>query len=69
MTKDTWLQRQGSLSEMTARCADHILLHSKDRMLQVKGPFEPVHKAYMSLAMAASEAVKAFAALDESLKK
>jgi len=68
MKKDTWTPGDGSLTEMAAKCADRILLHSKDRMRQVKGAFEPVHKAYMSLAMAASKAVKAFAALDESLK-
>ena len=49
-------------------CADSILLHSKERILRVKGPFEPAHKAYMALALAASEAIKAFVALDESLK-
>jgi hypothetical protein len=57
-----------TLAVKAEECADLILLHSKERMLRVKGPFEPAHKAYMSLALAASEAIKAFVALDNSLK-
>jgi hypothetical protein len=45
-----------------------ILLHSWKRMLPVKGPRQPEHKAYMALAVAIDEAIKAFIALDESLK-
>jgi len=68
MEKDTRTTGESSLAKTVAECADHILLHSKERMLRVKGPFEPAHKAYMALALAASEAIKAFIALDESLK-
>ncbi len=56
------------LAAKMEECADLILLHSKERIVRIKGPFEPAHKAYMALALAASEAVKAFLALDESLK-
>jgi hypothetical protein len=45
-----------------------ILLHSRDRMFKVKGPYLPEHKAYMALAVTIGEAIKAFIALDESLK-
>ena len=68
MEKDTWTTGESSLAQAAEECADRILLHSKERILRVKGSFEPAHKAYMSLALAASEAIKAFVALDESLK-
>jgi hypothetical protein len=32
-------------------------------MLVIKGPYQPEHKAYMALALAASETIKAFLAL------
>jgi hypothetical protein len=37
-------------------------------MLPVKEAYQPEHKAYMALAVAIDEAIKAFIALDESLK-
>jgi hypothetical protein len=37
-------------------------------MRLVKGLYQPEHKAYMALAVAIGEAIKAFIALDESLK-
>jgi hypothetical protein len=66
--KDTQTAGESPFAETVTRCADSILLYSRDRMWRVKGPFEPEHKAYMALALAASEAIKAFVALDESLK-
>ncbi|MDR2573398.1 MAG: hypothetical protein LBC94_03455 [Desulfovibrio sp.] len=45
-----------------------ILQHSWERTVQVKGPYQPEHKAYMALAVTVSEAVKAFIALDESFQ-
>ena len=69
MEKNT--QTAGASSPFAAtalECAYNILQQSKERVLQVKGPFDPAHKAYMSLALAASEAIKAFVSLDESLK-
>jgi hypothetical protein len=68
MEKKTSMAGATPLATKAEECADLILLHSKERMLRVKGPFEPAHKAYMSLALAASEAIKAFVALDNSLK-
>ena len=68
MVKDTQTANETPFAETAHECADRILLYSKERMLKVKGPFEPAHKAYMALALAASEAIKAFVALDESLK-
>ena len=68
MEKDTGKAGVMPLAAKLEECADLILLHSKGRILRVKGPFEPAHKAYMSLALAASEAIKAFVALDESVK-
>jgi hypothetical protein len=68
MNKDKQTVGVTPLAAKAEECTDLILLHSKERMLRVKGPFEPAHKAYMSLALAASEAIKAFIALDESLK-
>jgi hypothetical protein len=37
-------------------------------MLKVDGPYQPEHKAYMALALATSEAIRAFLALNESMK-
>jgi hypothetical protein len=37
-------------------------------MLKIKGPYQPEHKAYMALTLAASEAIRAFFALDASMK-
>ena len=68
MKKDTKTENGMTLAEKMAECADLLLLHSRDRMLLVKGPFEAKHKAYMGLALAASEVIKAFVALDKSLK-
>ena len=68
MEKDSKAAGDLVMAEKLAECADVILLHSKGRILQVKGSFEPAHKAYMALALAASEAIKAFVALDESLR-
>ncbi len=68
MEKTTKTADVTPLAARMEECADLILLHSKKRILRVKGPFEPAHKAYMALALAASEAIKAFVALDESLK-
>ena len=68
MTKYQWTTGDTPFADVAAEIADRILLHSKDRVLQVKGAFAPEHKAYMALALAASEAIKAFVALDESLK-
>ena len=69
MEKNTHTAGQSPFAETALACADNILQQSKAIVMQVKGPFEPAHKAYMSLALAASEAIKAFVALDESLKK
>jgi hypothetical protein len=68
MNKDKQTADVTPLAAKAEECADLILLHSKERMLRVKGPFEPAHKAYMALAVAIGEAIKAFIALDESLK-
>ena len=69
MGKNYQTTEQSPFAETALACADNILQQSKALVLQVKGQFEPGHKAYMSLALAASEAIKAFVALDESLKK
>lgn len=68
MEKDTRMTSGMDLVEKLEECADLILLHSKERILRVKGAFEPEHKAYMALALAASEVIRAFVTLDESLK-
>jgi len=68
MAKDIQATNESPFAETAHQCAVRILLHSKKRMLKVKGAFEPMHKAYMALALAASEAIKAFVDLDESLK-
>ena len=69
MEKNSQTAGKNAFAETALKCADKILQQSKDRVFQVKGQFEPTHKAYMSLALSASEAIKAFVALDESLKK
>jgi hypothetical protein len=56
------------VAEKMEDCADLILMRSQDRMLRVKGQFEPEHKAYMALALAASAAIRAFMALGKTMK-
>ena len=68
MEKDSITASDMALAEKMEDCADLILLHSKDRMLRVKGPFEAKHKAYMALALAASQTIQAFVALGKTLK-
>jgi hypothetical protein len=68
MEKDTKTANGVVLAAKLEECADLILLRSKDQILRVKGSFAPEHKAYMALALVASEAIQAFVALDESLK-
>ena len=68
MEKDTRTKGADTWKEAAEEAGSAILLHSWERMKRVKGAFEPEHKAYMALALAAAEAIKAFIALDESLK-
>ena len=68
MEKDSKATCDMVMAEKMEECADMILLHSKDRMLRVKGPFEAEHKAYMALALAALQTIQAFVALSKTLK-
>ena len=68
MEKNTCTQNAAAWKDTAQEAASSIILHSRDRMLQIKGPYQPEHKAYMALAVAIDEAIKAFIALDESLK-
>ena len=44
-----------------------ILFRSRERMWKLKA-YQPEHKAYMALAVAIDEAVRAFLHLDENMK-
>jgi hypothetical protein len=68
MEKNTRIRNAAAWKDTAEEAASSIILHSWDRMLPVKGPRQPEHKAYMALAVAIDEAIKAFIALDESLK-
>jgi hypothetical protein len=68
MKKDTLTADTSALEATAEECSQLILLRSKERILRVQGPFQPEHRAYMALACAATEAIKAFLALDESMK-
>jgi hypothetical protein len=68
MEKDTRTQNEAAWKDTAEEAANSILLHSRDRMLMIKGPYQPGHKAYMALPLAASEAIRAFLALDASMK-
>jgi hypothetical protein len=68
MEKYTRTADASALEVTAAQCIDLILLRSKGRMYTMKGPYLPKHKAYMALACAATEAINAFLALDESMK-
>jgi hypothetical protein len=68
MNKDKQMADTSALEPTAEECSLLILLRSKERMLRVQGPFQPEHKAYMALACAATEAIRAFLALDESIK-
>jgi hypothetical protein len=68
MEKNTRTWNGATWKDAAEEAASGILIHSKERMLKVEGPYQPEHKAYMALALAASEAIRAFLALDESMK-
>jgi hypothetical protein len=68
MEKATHKDATSTWKTTAEEASNLILLHSWDRMLPVKGPRQSEHKAYMALAVAIDEAIKAFIALDESLK-
>jgi hypothetical protein len=68
MEANTRSQNVASWKDTAKEAASPILRHSMDRMLTVEGPYQPEHQAYMALALAASETIRAFLALDESIK-
>jgi hypothetical protein len=68
MEKDTRTKRADAWKKTAEEASSAILLHSWERMRRVKMQHPPEHKAYMALAVAIGEAIKAFIALDESLK-
>jgi hypothetical protein len=68
MKNDEQSADTSALEATAEECSMLILLRSKERILKVPGPFQSEHKAYMALACAATEAIKAFLALDESMK-
>ena len=68
METNTRAQDAATWKDTAEEAASLILRHSMDRMLTVEGPYQPEHQAYMALALAASETIRAFLALDESIK-
>jgi hypothetical protein len=68
MEKNTRTQNEVTWKDTAEEAASGILLHSRDRVLKVEGPYQPEHKAYMALALVASEAIRAFLVLDASMK-
>jgi hypothetical protein len=68
MEKNTRTNRADAWKKTAEEASSAILLHSWERMRRVKVQPPPEHKAYMALAVAIGEAIKAFIALDESLK-
>ena len=67
MEKDSRME-YAAWQETVDEAANLIILQSKERLWKIKGSYQPEHKAYMALAVAIAEAIKAFIALDESLK-
>ena len=68
MEKDTRTEKTDTWKNLAEKAGNAIILHSWERMEQVNGQYPPEHKAYMALTVAIDEAIKAFIALDESLK-
>jgi hypothetical protein len=68
MEKKIRTRNETTWKDAAEEAANSILLHSRDRMLMIKGPYQSGHKAYMALSLAASEAIRAFLTLDESMK-
>jgi hypothetical protein len=66
MEKNTRTWNGATWKDAAEEAASIILQRSMDRMIKVEGPYLP--KAYMALALAASEAIRAFLALDASMK-
>ena len=67
MEKDTRME-SAAWQDTVEETASLIIIRSKERMWKIKGPYQPEHKAYMALVVSIDEALKAFIALDESLK-
>ena len=65
---DTWAEHATAWKKTAEEASHAILMQSWERMKRVKTQHPPEHKAYMALAVAITEAIKAFIALDESLK-
>jgi hypothetical protein len=51
MEKETRTRNEATWKDTAEEAASGILLHSRDRMLKVEGPYQPEHKAYMVLAL------------------
>jgi len=68
MEKDTWKERADEWKNAAEEASSLIIKHSLKRLLQHKLPYQPEHTAYMALAVTIDKAIKAFIALDESLK-
>jgi hypothetical protein len=68
MEKDTRTKRSDAWKKTAEGASSAIILYSWERMRRVKVQPPPEHKVYMALAVAIGEAIKAFSALDESLK-
>ena len=67
MEKNTRME-SATWKDTVEEAASIIMRNSFERMGQISLPYKPEHKAYMALALAASETIKAFVALDESMK-
>jgi hypothetical protein len=61
-------KKNATWQDSVTEAASLIILQSKERMWKIKGPYQPEHRAYMSLVVSIEQAIKAFVALDESLK-
>ena len=68
MEKDTRIMESAAWKDVAEKASSLIIQHSWERLLQHKLPYQPEHKAYMALVVSIIEAIKAFIALDESLK-
>ncbi|MDR1616025.1 MAG: hypothetical protein LBR98_03345 [Syntrophomonadaceae bacterium] len=68
MEKNARAQNEVAWKDTAEEAVGLILQHSWDRVSKVEGPFLPEHKAYMALTVVIDEAIKAFIALDESMK-
>ena len=66
MEKNTRIQNEAAWKDTPEETASVVLRHGRELMFEVKAPYQPGHKAYRDLALAASGPIRAFLPLTKA---